>query len=142
MPPKESTTSERRVLFDFEIEFANGGGVKGEGFRLDIQGEGISDDELADYVVRDMRLFLTEDVATYLVRCGAALVGIDSLNIDDTANGRRPVHTTLLAAGIPIVEHLTGLDRLPATGFLFFTVPVKVRGCGTFPARAFAVLGR
>jgi kynurenine formamidase len=292
---------ERRVLFDFEIEFANGGGLKGEGFRLDIQGEDVADDELADYLVRDMRLlmvesvrilkkavidephkraratvrppvildvshvvedgfvsykglpppvirdymshvesrpryapgtefqigriemvgntgtyvdspfhrypagrdvselpltslaaldgvvirvppgvqavshtllsghdlegravllhtgwdskwgteayfdghpFLTEEAANCLFRCRAALVGIDSLNIDDTADGRRPVHTALLAAGIPIVEHLTGLDRLPATGFRFFAVPVKVRGLGTFPARAFAVLGR
>lgn len=292
---------QRRALFDFEIEFANAGGVKGERFRLDIQGESISDDELADYLVRDMRLlmvksvrilnktvivephkrapafasppaivdvshvvedglvtykglpppvirdhmsraesrpryapgtefqigriemvgntgtyvdspfhryaegqdlselpltslaaldgvviqvpsevravsrmllsghefdgravliqtgwdskwgsdayfdghpFLTEDAAKYLVRCRAALVGIDSLNIDDTADGRRPVHTALLAAGIPIVEHLTGLDRLPATGFRFFAVPVKVQGFGTFPVRAFAVLSR
>ena len=299
---RESTKEpERRVLFDFEIEFANGGGIKGEGFRLDVQGEGIADDELADYVVRDMRLlmvqsvrilnktiiiephqrapltaehpvmldvshivedglvtskglpapvirdymsraaslpryapgtefqigriemvgntgtyldspfhryaegrdlselaltslaaldgvvirvppgvravsrtplsghdlegravlihtgwathwgtdayfdghpFLTEEAANYLVRCRAALVGIDSLNIDDTVDGRRPVHTALLGAGIPIVEHLTGLDRLPGTGFRFFAVPVKVRGCGTFPVRAFAVMGR
>jgi len=297
----QATRPECRALFDFEIEFANGGGVKGEGFRLDILEEGISDEELADYVVRDMRLlmvksvrilkkavveephkravaaatrpeivdlshvvedglvtyrglpppvirdhmsraqsralyapgtefqigriemvgntgtyldspfhryadgrdlselplpslaalegvvirtpaglravsrtllsgheldgravlihtgwdsrwgsdayfdghpFLTEDAAGYLVRCRAALVGIDSLNVDDAADGRRPVHTALLGGGIPVVEHLTGLERLPTTGFRFFAVPVKVRGLGTFPVRAFAVLDR
>jgi kynurenine formamidase len=68
------------------------------------------------------------------------LVGIDSLNIDDTADGARPVHTSLLRAGIPIVEHLTGLDALPASGFRFFAVPVKVCGMGTFPVRAFAIM--
>ena len=81
--------------------------------------------------------FLTAEAAAYLVEAGAALVGIDSLNIDDTADMARPVHSTLLGAGVPIVEHLTGLDRLPATGFEFFAVPVKVRGMGTFPVRAF-----
>jgi kynurenine formamidase len=75
-----------------------------------------------------------------LAAAGAALVGIDSLNVDDTAGGERPVHTTLLAAGIPVVEHLTGLEALPAEGFRFFAVPVKVRGMGTFPVRAFAAV--
>lgn len=81
--------------------------------------------------------FLTADAARFLVAAGAALVGIDSLNIDDTADLARPVHSTLLAAGIPIVEHLTALGRLPADGFRFFAAPVKVRGMGTFPVRAF-----
>jgi kynurenine formamidase len=84
--------------------------------------------------------FLTADAAAYLRDAGARLVGIDSLNIDDTADGARPVHTTLLGAGIPIVEHLTRLDALPATGARFFAVPPKVRGLGTFPVRAFAML--
>lgn len=84
--------------------------------------------------------FLTAALGRALVARGVALVGIDSLNIDDTADGTRPVHTALLGAGIPIVEHLTGLDALPAAGFRFFAVPVKVRGFGTFPVRAFAVL--
>jgi arylformamidase len=83
--------------------------------------------------------FLTREIAEMLVERGAALVGIDSLNIDDTADGSRPVHTVLLAAGIPIVEHLTGLDQLPGSRFTFFAVPPKVRGLGTFPVRAFAV---
>jgi len=84
--------------------------------------------------------FLTEDAALYLRDQGAALVGIDSLNIDDTADGRRPVHTTLLGAGIPIVEHLRGLEQLPVEGFRFSAVPVKVRKMGTFPVRAYARL--
>jgi kynurenine formamidase len=84
--------------------------------------------------------FLTEAAARALVDGGAALVGIDSHNIDDTDDGRRPVHTALLGAGVPIVEHMCGLERLPARGFRFYAVPVKVRGFGTFPVRAFARL--
>jgi kynurenine formamidase len=84
--------------------------------------------------------FLTEDAAVYLRDAGAALVGIDSLNIDDTADGRRPVHTTLLQAEIPIVEHLTNLHSLPDRSFRFFAVPVKVAQFGTFPVRAFGLL--
>lgn len=83
--------------------------------------------------------FLTEETAVYLKEAGAALVGIDSLNIDDTADGRRPVHTTLLGRQIPIVEHLCHLEQLPDTGFRFFAAPVKVRGMGTFPVRAYAI---
>ena len=82
--------------------------------------------------------FLTEQAALYLRDQGAWLVGIDSLNIDDTSGGHRPVHSVLLAAGIPIVEHLTGLAALPAAGFRFSAVPPKVRGMGTFPVRAHA----
>ena len=84
--------------------------------------------------------FLTAEAAAYLRDAGAVLVGIDSLNIDDTDDGSRPVHTSLLRAGIPIAEHLTGLEALPASGSRFFAVPVKVRRFGTFPVRAFAIL--
>jgi kynurenine formamidase len=84
--------------------------------------------------------FLTRDAAEFLAAAGAALVGIDSLNIDDTDDLTRPVHSTLLGAGIPIVEHLTNLSALPQSGFRFFAVPVKVRRFGTFPVRAFALL--
>jgi kynurenine formamidase len=84
--------------------------------------------------------FLTEDAAGFLADEGAALVGIDSYNIDDTADGRRPVHSILLGADIPIVEHMCDLGRLPLEGFKFFAVPVKVKGFGTFPVRAFAVI--
>lgn len=82
---------------------------------------------------------LTGEAASALVDGGATLVGIDSVNIDGTAGGERPVHSILLAAGIPIVEHLTALDRLD-TPFTFTAVPVKVRDLGTFPVRAFATL--
>ena len=82
--------------------------------------------------------YLTEDAAVALVDRGAVFVGIDSLNIDDTADLRRPVHTTLLGNDIPIGEHLCGLAALPTSGARFFAVPVKVKGFGTFPVRAFA----
>ena len=84
--------------------------------------------------------YLTAAAAAYLRDQGAALVGIDSLNIDDTADWHRPVHTTLLGAGIPIVEHLCALEQLPPSGFAFSAVPAPVRGIGTFPVRAYAAL--
>lgn len=82
--------------------------------------------------------YLTAAAAEWLVASGAAFVGIDSHNIDDTSARARPVHTTLLGADIPIGEHLTGLDQLPDSGFRFSAVPPKVRGMGTFPVRAYA----
>lgn len=299
--------SEKRVCFDFEVEFSNGGGIQGQGFRLDIEGEDIDDDALAAYIIRDLRLlmvgtvrilnkrvieephkrtpsvarassesnprptvidlshtieagmitypglpgpvicdhlsreasrqsyetgtefqigriemvantgtyidvpfhryadghdlsevslervtnlpgvvvnvvgtqeraidwhhfvpvdcqgravlihtgwdrhwgtgayfhghpFLTERAARYLRDHGAALVGIDSLNIDDTDGGARPAHTELLAAGIPIVEHLTNLAAVPVEGFRFHAAPPKVARLGTFPVRAHAII--
>ena len=84
--------------------------------------------------------FLTRDAAEYLKSSGAALVGIDSLNIDDTADGSRPAHSILLKADIPIVEHMCGLDALPDEGFKFFAVPAPVKGMGSFPVRAFAII--
>ncbi|KAA3646212.1 MAG: cyclase family protein [Chloroflexi bacterium] len=295
-------SEEKRVVFDFEVDFSNGGGIQGQGFRLDIDGDDILDKALADYIVEDMRLlmvgevrilnkkvitekhkraeqgdalsqgttlinlshtiedglitykglpapiicdylsreesrahysegtefhigkiemvantgtyidspfhrfaegmdiadlplssvadlegvvvwadpdaravtkaafedidiwgkavlvhtgwdrhwktdqyfeghpFLTEDAAEFLKKAGAKLVGIDSLNIDDTEDGRRPVHTTLLGADIPVVEHMCGLEHLPDAGFRFFAVPAKVQGMGTFPIQAFAIV--
>lgn len=297
-------SDDRRVQFDFEVDFSNGGGIQGQGFRLDIDGDDIADDALAAYIVRDLRLlmvgavrilnktilherhkraaaatrdadaapvlvdlahtiehgmityrglpapivcdflsreksralyapgtefqighismcantgtyvdvpfhryadgedladvgvdrlanlpgvvvrvtgmtgraidreaFMASDVAgkavlvhtgwaahwrtdryfeghphltataaQYLVDAGAALVGIDSFNIDDTAGGERPVHTILLGAGIPIVERMRGLEALPESGFRFTAAPPKVRGMGTFTVRAFAVV--
>jgi kynurenine formamidase len=84
--------------------------------------------------------FLTEGAALHLKEQGAALVGIDSLNIDDISGGARPVHSILLGAGIPIVEHLCNLQQLPEE-FNFTAAPVKVKGMGSFPVRAFARLG-
>ena len=84
--------------------------------------------------------FLTEAAAEYLRDQGAALVGIDSLNIDDTSDRTRPVHSILLAAGIPIVEHLTHLSAVPIDGFVFSAAPPKIVGMGTFPVRAHAIV--
>ena len=80
---------------------------------------------------------LTERAAEWLMKAGAALVGIDSMNIDSIATGARPVHSVLLGRDIPIVEHLRGLGDGPARGSVFSAVPVKVKGCGTFPVRAY-----
>lgn len=84
--------------------------------------------------------FLTEAAALYLRDCAVRLVGIDSMNIDDTRSGERPVHSVLLGAGILIVEHLCNLASLPETGFAFTAAPPRLRGVGTFPVRALARL--
>ena len=84
--------------------------------------------------------FLTREAAKWLVGQGARLVGIDAANVDDMKDGTRPAHTVLLEAGIPIVEHLTGLDQVPVHGARFFAVPPKVEDFGTFPVRAFALV--
>jgi kynurenine formamidase len=87
--------------------------------------------------------FLSGYAARLLAERGAALVGIDSVNIDDsgpTSGGERPAHTALLAAGIPVLEHLTGLAALPTAGFALHAAPVPVRRFGTFPVRAYAVV--
>lgn len=294
---------DKRVVFDFEIDFSNGGGIQGQGFRLDIAGDTISDTELADYIIRDMRLlmvgtarilnkriinekhkrkainseksdsdyidlshlieeglitykglpapiicdylsredsrqhyeegtefqiakiemvantgtyidcpfhrypdgkdvseielerfvdidaitirvdyrqglaidksyfeskelrgravlvhtgwgdaywnteqyhenhpYLTEDAALYLKQTGVSLVGIDSLNIDDTRGKNRPVHSILLGAEILIVEHLCHLDAVPDDNYTFSAVPPKFKAVGTFPVRAYARL--
>jgi kynurenine formamidase len=84
--------------------------------------------------------FIGQVAAKLLVDRGAATVGIDSVNIDDTRTGERPIHTLLLAAGIPIIEHLRGLDELSGKSFTFFALPPAISGVGTFPVRAIAVL--
>ena len=84
--------------------------------------------------------YLTEAGAAWLVEHGAALVGIDSINIDDAGDAARPAHSRLLAAGIPIVEHLRGLEQLPATGVRFSAAPPRIQGLGTFPVRAYAIV--
>lgn len=83
--------------------------------------------------------YLTGELAEWLAKAGAALVGIDSFNIDSTDTGERPVHSTLLGHEIPIVEHMCGLGHVPERGARFFAVPVKVKAFGTFPVRAFAI---
>ena len=86
--------------------------------------------------------YLGVDAARWLVDHGAALVGIDSLNVDDASTGERPVHSLLLAAGIPIVEHMRGLEQLPAEGFRFFAAPLAIAGMVSVPVRAFAIMSR
>jgi len=83
--------------------------------------------------------FLTASACHCLVQAGAALVGIDCANIDDMKDPARPAHTLLLAAGIPIVEHLRGLDQLQGRSFHFYATPPAIRGGTSFPVRAFAV---
>lgn len=87
--------------------------------------------------------FLTPEAAELLADRGAALVGIDAVNLDDispAAGGERPAHTLLLAAGIPVVEHLTNLRELPPLGARFTAVPPRIAGFGTFPVRAYATV--
>jgi kynurenine formamidase len=84
--------------------------------------------------------FLTAEAAEALIAGGAALVGIDSLNVDSLSDPRRPAHTAILRAGLPLVEHLGNLAALPAAGARFFAVPPRIRGMGTFPVRAFAIV--
>jgi kynurenine formamidase len=86
--------------------------------------------------------FLTGAGAEYLVAQGVTMVGIDSLNIDDTeSGGERPAHSLLLTAGIHVVEHLTGLGQLPPSGSTVTAVAPLVEGFGTFPVRAYARIG-
>ncbi|RJL32548.1 cyclase family protein [Bailinhaonella thermotolerans] len=82
--------------------------------------------------------YVTGEAARWLVERGVALVGVDTLNIDATDTGERPVHTTLLGAGVVIVEHMTGLGGLPDEGYRFHAAPPRIEGLGTFPVRAYA----
>jgi kynurenine formamidase len=84
--------------------------------------------------------FLGREAALQLRDRGARLVGIDALNIDDTADAERPAHSILLEAGIPIVENLAPLATLPAEGLSFSAVPMRAAGMGAFPVRAWARL--
>lgn len=83
---------------------------------------------------------LHQSTVDLLLAGSATLVGVDFSNVDDTDDPARPAHTRLLGANIPIVEHLTGLQPLPRTGFRFTAVPPAIRGAGSFPVRAFAEL--
>ena len=88
----------------------------------------------------DEHPFLTQRAAEALIASGAGLVGVDTYNIDDTADPTRPVHTALLGAGIPIVEHLWRLGELPLVGARFSAVPAPIGGMGTFPVRAYGTI--
>jgi kynurenine formamidase len=123
------------------------GGVTASVFRgMDVRGKAVLihtgwDRHFGSEAYGGAHPYLQADAATLLRDEGVALVGIDSVNIDDRHGGSRPVHTILLGAGIPIVEHLTGLGDLPASGFEFSAAPARFRGVGSFPVRAYAVLG-
>jgi arylformamidase len=129
-----------------------GGGVRGVGVgalaALDVAGRAVllhtgGDRHWATPEYAVDAPYLTRDGAAWLVDHGAALVGIDAVNIDDVserARGERPAHSLLLAAGIPIVEHLTGLAELPPTGARFTAAPPRVAAFGTFPVRAYAAV--
>jgi kynurenine formamidase len=146
---KDLSELDLRSLADLEavcVRAGTGRAVDADAFRgLDVRGKAVLVHTGWDRHWRtdqyfEGHTFLTASAAERLAEAGAALVGIDSYNIDDIADGRRPVHTTLLGAEIPIVEHLCGLAQLPPAGARFFAVPVKVKGMGTFPVRAFARL--
>ena len=112
---------------------------------LDVRGTAVllhtgDDARFGSAAYADERHFLTRAGADWLAGNGAALVGIDALNIDDIADGERPAHTLLLGAGIPVVENLTGLGQLPRSGARFTAVPLRIEGFGTIPVRAFARL--
>ncbi len=84
--------------------------------------------------------FLTRSAAEYLSKAGVKIVGIDSYNIDDTADGTRPAHSLLLKAGVPIIEHMCNISSLPKSDFKFFAAPVKIKSFGSFPVRAFGII--
>lgn len=112
---------------------------------LDVRGRAVllhtgDDARFGSPAYAETRHFLTRAGAAWLAGHEAALVGIDALNIDDTADAERPAHTVLLAAGIPVVEQLTGLGQLPPTGARFTAVPLRIERFGTIPVRAFARL--
>ena len=84
--------------------------------------------------------YLTQDFAEMMVEANIALLGVDSLNVDDIEDSTRPVHHTVLGSGIPLIEHLTNLDQLPDQGARLTALPAPVHGVGSFPVRAVAVL--
>ena len=85
--------------------------------------------------------YLTADGAAWLADRGPALVGIDAVNIDDLDDATRPAHTRLLAAGVLVLEHLTGLAGLPDRGARLHAAPPAWSGVGTWPVRAYALVG-
>ena len=82
--------------------------------------------------------FLSRDTIRFLIEAGVKLVGVDTLNIDDSHDKERPAHTWLLERDIFIVENLRGLDQLHGQAFTLFAVPLRVVGAAAMPLRAFA----
>ncbi|MDQ4103551.1 MAG: cyclase family protein [Actinomycetota bacterium] len=84
--------------------------------------------------------YLTRGFAEAMVEANVALLGVDALNVDNVEDPNRPVHDTMLGNGIPLIEHLTNLNQLPDQGARLTALPAPVRGVGSFPVRAVAVL--
>lgn len=84
--------------------------------------------------------FLTADAAKRVVEARIAVLGVDFLNVDDTSDPRRPAHTTLLRAGIPIIENLRNVGALPPSGSRLHAATLPIEGAASFPIRAYAVL--
>lgn len=142
--PLESLADVPAVVVRLRDETAGGIGVEALA-AYDVEGHAVlietgDSDRFGTPAYVEEASFLTRAGAAWLVEQRARLVGIDAANIDDMTDGTRPAHTLLLEAGIPIVEHLTGLTAVPAAGARFFAVPPKVVGFGTFPVRAFATV--
>jgi len=139
--PLDSLAAVPGVVVRFE---GNGRAIDASAFRgVDVRGKAVLIETRWSRFWNTERYFeghtyLTQAAAEYLKNEGARIVGIDSYNIDDTADGRRPAHSILLGAEIPIVEHMCNLESLPGTGFRFHAAPAKVKAFGTFPVRAFA----
>ena len=83
--------------------------------------------------------YITADAVDQLIAANPAVVGIDSLNIDNPNDPRRPAHTGLLAADIPIIEHLTNLNAVPDQNARLIALPAPIKGMASFPVRAVAV---
>jgi arylformamidase len=155
--------TEYRASLDAAVSFSNGGDLTVHGFRIDLPARDVDDADDAEIAALDVRgtavllhtgddarlgtpaysenrHFLTRAGAAWLVTHGATLVGIDALNIDDIDDAELPAHSLLLAAGIPLVEHLTGLSQLPPAGARFTALPLRIEATGTIPVRAFARL--
>jgi arylformamidase len=155
--------TEYRASLDAAVSFSNGGDLTVHGFRIDLPARDVDDADDAEIAALDVRgtavllhtgddarfgtpaysenrHFLTRAGTAWPVTHGATLVGIDALNIDDIDDAELPAHSLLLAAGIPLVEHLTGLSQLPPAGARFTALPLRIEATGTIPVRAFARL--
>ena len=132
--------TEYRASFDATIRFSNGGDLTAHGFRVDVPSPDMDQDGIAALFVASLGLLMTDSVTLTKVEIFAEPHKGTRGGPSDHRRGGRPAHTVLLAAGIPVVEHLTGLGQLPATGAWFSAVPLRIEKLGTIPVRAFARL--
>jgi arylformamidase len=142
--------------------FGNGGDLSVHGFRVDVPSRQAAEEEIAALFVASLGLLMTESVAlsnvevfaephkgtredrlTVAAVAGMGMAGWWTLwTCGSRPSCRTPATTLLLAAGIPIVEHLTGLGQLPPAGARFTAAPPRIERAGSFPVRAFARLPR